>query len=154
MSSLFVLTLLLTGYALYWILCGGLFYRIAAGLLCLMSVMPGVRRLVAANVGPGTDTFRLTLGELFTWTVSVNRHKGTLTGSIQLDAAKRLGWQRLIVASLAAALVPVVAGLLMPAALIAVGFGFLRSAPPPGRSSAGASGPAVTRNAENPQPSA
>lgn len=131
MSSLVLAILLLTGYALYWILFAALFYRIAAGLLCFMSVVPGVRRLVSATVGKGTDTFRFTLGKLFAWTVSVNREKATLTGSIQIDAARQLGWQRLVVAGVAAALVPLVAGVLMPAALVIVGFGFLRGAPRP-----------------------
>jgi hypothetical protein len=147
MSSLIavilLLNVLLVVYALFWILCAGVLYRIAAGILCIMSVTPGVRRWVAANVGAGTDTFRFTLGTFFAWTVSVNHDKGTLTGSIQLDAARRLGWQRLIVAGLAAALVPVVAGVLMPAALVAVGFGFLRGSPPPARSSAGVRSPAA-----------
>ena len=53
MSSLFVVALFLILYALYWSLCGGVLYRIAAGILCLMSVTPGVRRLVAANVSLG-----------------------------------------------------------------------------------------------------
>jgi hypothetical protein len=142
MSSLVLVILLLTGYTLYWILFAALFYRIAAGLLCFMSVVPGVRRLVSANVGKGTDTFRFTLGKLFAWTVSVNREKGTLTGSIQIDAARQLGWQRLLVAGAAAALVPMVAGVLMPAALVVVGFGFLRGAPrPAARAGESAHGP-------------
>ena len=150
MSSLFVVALFLILYALYWSLCGGVLYRIAAGILCLMSVTPGVRRLVAANVSLGTDTFRFTIGKLFAWTVSVNRDKGTLTGSIQLDAAGRRGWRRLIIASLAAVLVPVVAGILMPAALVATGAGSRRRAPPPpapARSRTGASSPTARQAA-------
>lgn len=131
MSLLVLVILLLTAYALYWILFAALFYRIAAGLLCFMSLVPGVRRLVSANVGQGTDSFRFTLGKLFAWSVSINREKGTLTGSIQVDAAKQLGWQRLLVAGAAAALIPMVTGVLMPAALVVVGLGFLRATPRP-----------------------
>jgi hypothetical protein len=56
---------------------------------------------------------------LFAWTVSVNREKGTLTGSIQIDPTRRWGLLGCLAAVSAAIGVPMI--VLLPAALCAVG---------------------------------
>jgi len=96
-------------------------YRASIGVLGWLSAVPGIKRLVSVTVGKDTDSVKFSVGAAFAWSVSVNREKGTLTGSIQIDPSRRWGALGCIIAGLAAIGVPMVASLMMPAALIVVG---------------------------------
>ncbi|HEX2678132.1 MAG TPA: hypothetical protein VHM19_15865 [Polyangiales bacterium] len=47
-------------------------------------------RVVGAESTKGVDRFRLSLGELLNWNVSVNVDKGAVGGAIQVGAPGRL----------------------------------------------------------------
>jgi hypothetical protein len=98
-----------------------LFYHAVVAALRPISALPGVGRIISVTRGTGSDTFRLCLGSVFSWTVSVNHQKGALTGSIQIDSAQRWRTLGLCAAVLASFLVPLIAGVMMPAALVVVG---------------------------------
>jgi hypothetical protein len=123
MTTLTVLTLLV----LFWIVAAALFYRLLVGTLRVVGAIPVLGSIVGATSARGTDTFRFALGRLFCWSVSVNRQRGTLTGSIQIDGARRWGSLGVLVACVAAVAVPLVAGVLMPVAIVVVGLGGLES---------------------------
>jgi hypothetical protein len=123
MAALSVLALLV----LFWIVAAALFYRLLVATLRMVGAIPLVGRIVGASSARGTDTFRFALGRLFCWSVSVNRQRGTLTGSIQIDGARRWGAFGVLVACLAAIAVPLAAGVLMPVALVVVGLGGIES---------------------------
>jgi hypothetical protein len=129
-TALLVLALL----ALFWLMTAALFYRVLVVALRVVGAMPLVGRLIGASSARGTDTFRFALGRLFCWTVSINRQRGTLTGSIQIDGARRWGALGALVGCLAAVAVPLVAGVLMPIALVVVGIAGLESQPQTRRS--------------------
>jgi hypothetical protein len=130
MTTLTVLTLLV----LFWIVAAALFYRLLVATLRVVGAIPVLGSLVGATSARGTDTFRFALGRLFCWSVSVNRQRGTLTGSIQIDGARRWGSLGVLVACVAAVAVPLVAGVLMPVAIVVVGLGGVESrAQPRGR---------------------
>ncbi|MEY4545398.1 MAG: hypothetical protein RL685_1593 [Pseudomonadota bacterium] len=103
-----------------------LIYRLAVWALRGVSRVPGLRRLVSVESNEAIDTFKLTLGGLFTWNVAVNSRKGTIAGSIQIDSKKQWGPLAVLAALLGALLVPSVSALLMPAALIVVGVGLAK----------------------------
>jgi hypothetical protein len=126
MATLSVLMLLV----LFWIVAAALFYRLLVATLRLVGAVPVLGSIVGASSARGTDTFRFGLGRLFSWSVSVNRQRGTLTGSIQIDGARRWGSFGVLVACLAAAAVPVVAALLMPVAIVVVGLAGVESRSP------------------------
>jgi hypothetical protein len=119
MATISVLVLLV----LFWIVAAALFYRLLVATLRVVGAVPVLGSIVGASSARGTDTFRFALGRLFCWSVSVNRQRGTLTGSIQIDAARRWGSVGVLVACLAAVAVPLVAALLMPVAIVVVGLG-------------------------------
>jgi hypothetical protein len=130
MATLAVLTLLV----LFWIVTAALFYRLLVAALRVVGAIPVVGSIIGASSTRGTDTFRFALGRLFCWSVSVNRQRGTLTGSIQIDGARRWGSFGVLVACVAALAVPLVAGVLMPVAIVVVGLGGVESrARPHGR---------------------
>jgi len=104
-----------------WVLTAAMFYQASVAALRLTGTIPGLGRICSVTRSKGTDTFKFSLGSLFAWIVSVNRQKGTLTGSIQIDSAKRRGRFGCLVAWLAAVAVPLIASVMMPAALVAVG---------------------------------
>jgi hypothetical protein len=107
--------------ALFWIIAAALFYRVLVAALTVVGALPLIGSVVGASSARGTDTFRFALGRLLRWSVSVNRQRGTLTGSIQIDAARRWGALGLLVACVAAVAVPLVAAVLMPVAIVVVG---------------------------------
>jgi hypothetical protein len=113
----------IVAFALY---CMYGYYRLTLWLLERASRSERIGRFVSAERGKGGDKFRLSLGKLFTWNVAVNAEKGTLGGSIQVGAPKG----RLVVGALgaliAAVAIPKLAGLLLPAALVAVAAAFVR----------------------------
>jgi hypothetical protein len=82
--------------------------------------------LVSVESRQGIDTFKLSLGGLFRWTVAVNSRKGTIAGSIQIDSEKRWGPLALVAAVFGAFVIPSISGVLMPAALIAVAIGLAK----------------------------
>lgn len=123
MATLAVLTL----FVLFWIVAAALFYRLLVATLRVVGAVPVLGSVVGASSARGTDTFRFALGRLFCWSVSVNRQRGTLTGSIQIDGARRWGSLGVLVACLAAVAVPLIAGVLMPVAIVVVGLGGLES---------------------------
>jgi len=117
-----MLTGLLSALALaLWVLSAAMFYQATVAALRLTGAVPGLGRICSVTRSRGTDIFKFSLGSVFGWSVSVNRQKGTLTGSIQIDSAKRRGMFGCLVAWLAAVGVPLVASVMMPAALVAVG---------------------------------
>ena len=124
MSLLFIYALLV----LFWVVLAALFYRVLVVTLRVIGAVPILGSVIGASTAKGTDTFRFALGRLFCWSVSVNRQRGTLTGSIQLDGARRWRGLGLLIACAAALAVPMVAGVLMPVALIVVGLGGFESA--------------------------
>lgn len=103
-------------------------YRLFVWAITRVGTLPGVGNVVSAESTKGTDRFRLSLGKLFNWNVTVNPDKGTVGGSIQVGAPQ--GWLvvGVGVALVAAWLVPKVSGLLLAAALVAVAVGFHRRA--------------------------
>jgi hypothetical protein len=115
MSVLFVLALVILMFTAI--------YRLAIGSLRIASLVPGVGRLMSVQSSEGVDTFKLFFCGLFSWSVVVNTRKGTIAGSIQVDAKKQWGPLAILAAIAAAFLVPVVSGTLMPAALIALAVG-------------------------------
>lgn len=123
MATLSVVTLLV----LFWIVSAALFYRLLVATLRVVGAIPVLGSIVGASSARGTDTFRFALGRLFCWTVSVNRQRGTLTGSIQIDGARRWGSVGVLVACAAAVAVPLVAGVLLPVAIVVVGLGGVES---------------------------
>jgi hypothetical protein len=123
MATLAVLSLLV----LFWIVAAALFYRLLVGTLRVVGAIPVLGSIIGASSARGTDTFRFALGRLFCWSVSVNRQRGTLTGSIQIDGARRWGSLGVLVACAAAVAVPLVAGVLMPIAIVVVGLGGVES---------------------------
>jgi hypothetical protein len=125
MTALLALAL----FALFWMLAAALFYRVLLAALRVVGAMPLIGRLVGASSARGTDTFRFALGRLFCWSVSIHRQRGTLTGSIQIDGARRWGALGTVVACLAAVAVPLVAGVLMPVAIVVVGIAGIESQP-------------------------
>ena len=123
MATLLALTLLV----LFWIVTAALFYRLLVATLRLIGAIPVLGSIVGASSARGTDTFRFALGRLLCWCVSVNRQRGTLTGSIQIDGARRWGAFGVLVACVAAVIVPLVAGVLLPVAIVVVGLGGVES---------------------------
>ena len=109
------------------VLTAALFYRLLVATLRVIGAIPIVGSILGASSAKGTDTFRLAVGRLFCWSVSVNRQLGTLTGSIQIDGARRWGTIGVLAACVAAVAVPMVASVLMPAALVVVGLDGLES---------------------------
>jgi hypothetical protein len=126
MATISVLVLLV----LFWIVAAALFYRLLVATLRVVGAVPVLGSIVGASSARGTDTFRFALGRLFCWSVSVNRERGTLTGSIQIDGARRWGSLGVLVACVAAVAVPLVASVLMPVAIVVVGLGGVESRSP------------------------
>jgi hypothetical protein len=103
-------------------------YRLCVAVLQRLSRVSAVARVVSVDRAKGVERFKLSLGKVFQWNVSVHPEKGTVAGSIQIGSAS--GWLLggAVIALAAALVVTKISAVVLPVALVAVAVGLGRRA--------------------------
>jgi hypothetical protein len=103
-------------------------YRLCVVVLHHTGRVPAIGQVVSVDRANGVERFKLSVGKLFHWNVSVHPEKGTVAGSIQIGSSK--GWLLggAFVALAAAIVVPKISAVVLPAALVAIAVGLGRKA--------------------------